>query len=414
MVVACAVACASALGLDSFGYGSEPGVAEAGDAGADAEAGAEAGADTAAAETGGDAAAETAADAAAEAGSDATCLQDDPSVNDASSEASIATCGDASGVDLLGSKDNCGVCGHSCNGDLCMGGFCATESLVVEDSGGPVTAATHDATNLYYVLNQQVARALPFDGGVVETITDISDAGIAYSAFPQLLVDDQTAYMRGYLTILTAPLQGGPVQLLANVGVGAMALTPDAVIVTSSTSVLAYDKHDGGLVATLASSETSADEVVATPDGGLVYWLRQPQGDGGLPAGLWAYDGHNELLVVNMLPDPVALAIDDAYVYWADRTTGDILRVPLGTFPASPQIVAQRPLEPQVVALAVDATHVYWFANSTAFTYDLIKVPKCGGRQTLVASSVGAVGGLVEAGGFLYFGTGPRLSRVAK
>jgi hypothetical protein len=102
---------------------------------------------------------------------------------------------------------------------------------------------------------------------------------------------------------------------------------------------------------------------------------------------------------------PIAIAVDDTSVYWANwapMAPGSIVKVPLaGGEPTTLAANLDQPL-----SLAVDAMNVYWTTgNDSAGT--VMKVPLAGGSPTTLASiQAGSPSALAVAGSNVYFTTG--------
>ncbi len=105
---------------------------------------------------------------------------------------------DASCTNIVSSPDNCGVCGHSCGGGMCMLGVCQPMTLA------GVTAATSisvDATQIYFTTDTKIL-ACPKSGCVLQP-TQLDDMGTTgYSTWAVNVTN-------GNLFFMSAPTQAG-------------------------------------------------------------------------------------------------------------------------------------------------------------------------------------------------------------
>jgi hypothetical protein len=356
---------------------------------------------------------------AADADAGSTCVPDPESIQDARVGADVfyTTCGDAAGIDLLGDSLNCGVCGHSCLRQPCQSGQCVVQALL--NLPGNLVAAA-DSTSLY-VYSNDVVNQVPFDGGPASQLVSTADAGFDNPLVIGVRVDDVSAYVRVYTGgLLAVPIAGGNVEWTVSPGgfaggPGGVAVAQDAVYVATLNNVYRIGKDGDASAPPLATTQGYAFDIAATPDGGKVFWLDEPArivADAG-PGALSVYDGFVRAVAQN-LPSPIGLAVDEAYVYWADATMGAVYRLPLDATPTTPvETVAQVPAFPYVGGFGLDETHVYWFAKSAIFDSHLFKRAKCGGPVTELTAGVVQPLGVVVTNDSIYWG-GNAIYRIAK
>jgi hypothetical protein len=94
--------------------------------------------------------------------------------------------------------------------------------------------------------------------------------------------------------------------------------------------------------------------------------------------------------------NPIALALDDANVYWADFGAGEIAEAPKS---GGPPVVLWSSSTTQPRAIAVDPTNVYVVASgSEQGTSEIMAVPIAGGAVSTFASSPALLTGPIVAG----------------
>jgi hypothetical protein len=153
----------------------------------------------------------------------------------------------------------------------------------------------------------------------------------------------------------------------------------------------------GGTPQQLATGQGDPREIVL--DNGVLYW-----GNFGIGSGNTASVAHYSLpggpaaqLVQNRPRGVWGVAVDSTHVYWANQTAGTISRDTIGTSTGAVELASlnQTPWD-----LVVDNTHVYWT------NYDgssVRRVPKGGGSQDTLASSLGRPLGLAKDGNTLFW-----------
>jgi len=220
--------------------------------------------------------------------------------------------------DIQTDNENCGACGHSCNGGECRAGVCQP---VVFVSGAQSTAKTTfgglaiDRDGLYWTDSTRGVVSVPRAGGMPYVVS-------AYDAD------------------LNGDIGGVAVQ-----GADVFWVTLVSGLVSTSSKTA----HMQAPIA-VASGQETPENVAA--DDTTVYWTNWGDGTvmsaprGGGPTSTIAMDQKS----------PDAIALDDDYVYWTESSGGTVNRAPKSGG-AVQQLASD---QAQVIGLAVDATNVYW------------------------------------------------------
>jgi hypothetical protein len=101
---------------------------------------------------------------------------------------------------------------------------------------------------------------------------------------------------------------------------------------------------------------------------------------------------------------PSSLASDGAFLYWTNRSGGQVMRMPLAG--GTPEQRASGQNQPQGIALS--ATHVYW-ANRGG--QSVMKAPLAGGEPTSVATGQSEPEDVAIAGGSVFWSNGSATMR---
>jgi hypothetical protein len=267
---------------------------------------------------------------------------------------SVCSTGCCSCGDTQTDANNCGYCGHSCGGESCVAGVCA--SVVVATAQSNAYAIAADDVNVYWTTNGTSGAILqaPVGGGGAKVIASgMGDypAGIA--------VDANNVYWSNETpggAIESVPIGGGvPKTLASNLD------TPLALAVVGSTLYFTLDPYEsmtggavmsvsvsGGTPVTLATSQDQPASIAV--GGGSVFWTDQ-----------------TDLMTSPVAPPsassfapgvyPYAVAVDSKNVYWTTGLNGGgVMQEPL--VGGSPIALASAQYYPN--AIAVDAQNVYW------------------------------------------------------
>jgi len=317
----------------------------------------------------------------------AACAQPTPDCNQGSC-ACLGTMCSGTCVDTLTDGNNCGGCGHSCQGGTCSGGLCpaialatgqngaggiaidgsnvywtdayASSVMDVSKGGGtpnllsyasfPGSIAVYGG-NAYWTGNGSSVESIPTSGGTVTTLSSVIDAS-------SIAVDASGIYWADYGTIKSLPLGGGTAQSLAASQSGStlyLTLGSNAVYwVDYDHGTVNATPKTGGTTTTLTTGPTYTNSI--TTDAANVYWTNWMSGTlMSMPLG-----GGTITTLASGQGGPGGVTVDGTNIYWSNSGSGTVLEMPLAGGPiltlASGQNVP--------TAIAVDATTVYWIDDA--------------------------------------------------
>jgi hypothetical protein len=309
-----------------------------------------------------------------------------------------------------------------CSGETIDAGANATDSgsNAAGDAGGGVTLASgiqlpalhllSDGTTLFWTDEGGVLSSMPVGGGPVTTV-------LAPPVPVTLLsVDDANLYLAlGNLGIFRAPKTGSSPVLISDPGMGTVGIGPATVLGgTAYWSEQPIPVVDGGsprllkstplpggpiaIVAQLAADDPAVSAIgvtagtvfLAGPSATLLEQVPISTGIGVVGDLAWGcsnlvsdtdavycylsgavgpiqrFVSGRELLQLGTLIDKstspsVALAVDDANLYWVDDTTiGTVMKMPKTTSTSTSPMATVIAHDSSPIAIAVDATSVYW------------------------------------------------------
>jgi hypothetical protein len=359
-----------------------------------------------------------------ESGSDATF---DTSSPDAGADATLEagptdayadTTSDTGCGDVSTSANNCGWCGHSCQGGACSGGQCQLVVLYT-DVTGPLNV-TVDASYLYWTNNQSGAIwRVPIAGGAPTQLAS-GPAG-AWG----IAVDSAQVYWTNQKsnTVMMAPL-AGVTGTEAPVTIASGQAQPLGIAVNSSyvmwsnwadgvvSAVPLGQAADAGAPIPLATSQVHPRQLrLADPQN--LYW-----GSDNNPGSVVA--GNLPMLLGGGSPRTVArggfgqvygIATNSVDVYWVTPgLTGAAMFAPLAGTNATPTLAASTSGAFDVV---VDATGVY-FANGTSIRKAPLGGLPAGGVAATVVSGVAPSGMAIDDTSLYWVETAGRICKLAK
>jgi hypothetical protein len=244
--------------------------------------------------------------------------------------------------------------------------------------GGPITTVVPgligggflavDDANVYWAAQGGIYRAPKGGGGSPALVNEPGApiAGMTSLGSKAFWVEQQASGMMGRIAVKSAPLQGGPIDLIAEFNTGLGLPGGSQIAVTTTTVFLSQlggqvsffpivsAVPDGGAPTTIAGLPNFGCEIFVS-DTDAVFCDAADQ--------LFRLDNGGTATMVAPVVGTFAggnVATDDTYVYWADTTTvGTIMRAPKAGGAA---IMLARDTSPG--AIAVDANAVYWYDDA--------------------------------------------------
>lgn len=325
--------------------------------------------------------------------------------SDAAPEASV----DASCGSTLNDPNNCGACGHSCQGGGCSGGLCGAITLVTGRTNP--YGITVDANNVYWTESYDGApvMSVPIAGGTATTLA----SGRNYPN--DIAVDAHNVYWADGDATMYVPIGGGTAVTIAPLvspgggqGPSAIALDPGGADIYWSNDneymgTLLDTPFDGGTPTTLASSLVYPNTLVRYGTNLFFsvngYVLSIPAA-GGAVATLASMGGDTA----------AALAVSSAGIYWTDNDLGGVVTVGLDGGTAT--TLATNTIEPS--GIAVDGTYVYWTTYGSPGA--VMRLPLAGGTPITMVSGLNYPAQLAVDSTFLYWTEeqGGTIKKVAK
>jgi sugar lactone lactonase YvrE len=293
-------------------------------------------------------------------------------------------------VDTRADSNNCGRCGHGCQGGTCWMGACqpvtlASQPFAASSTNHPSGIAVNSAgvywTN--YATSGTVMQA-PLDGGT-------PGPAAANQRFPQSIAADSTTIFWtnfGGGTVMRLTLGGTPTMLASGQIPNGITVDAARVYWTSgdslSTGTVLSAPLAGGTPTTLASGQTNPTGVAV--DSTSVYWVNAgnyaPRVGALMKAPL---GGGTPVMLASGLSNPESVAVDSTRVYWTNMDDGTVMQVALNG--GTPIPLASNQVQPS--GLAVDSTGVYWTnLDSTGASGGKVnRLPLDGGNPTTLASA---------------------------
>jgi hypothetical protein len=272
-------------------------------------------------------------------------------------------------------SNNCGSCGHYCQGGTCSGGKCQPFTLATMQTVPWSIAA--QAGIVYWAersANVQMLLSVPAGGGTISTLVSPLPGSPS-----SIALDSTHVYWGGSDTIMNVGLDGGTPQTLASGAGFAQCLAVDANNVYWTT--LGSCPSDGGVCAPGSVFEVPLD-------GGTPFTLASGQ------------------------LTPGSITVDPTHVYWVDygngTSNGAVMSVAIdggGLVPLAQGLPTNYVLngpEPDLNGIAVDSTGVYFTTWDGVSQGAVLKVPLTGGTPTTLATGTFPYGLAVNSSG-VYF-----------
>ena len=266
-------------------------------------------------------------------------------------------------------RENCGACGRVCDGE-CAGGDCTPAYF-----DRPVSAATHDATSLYYATNHFATEkaVVRYDKATGERTTLVEHERVTAIA-----VDDTRYYV--------ATWEYG----------------------TLARNIYGNPKSFVGPLTLLYANRPRVHQIV--PVGEHLVWVEIPGNDGQLPIELahGSTSGGSRILGSFRAPGyrigpaetPIsAMVVDGSTVYWMvgdyPENRGTVYRVDVSSSVPTAEIVVELDQVPRAMARSGDRLYITT-GRQDAVDGRLLSVSTRGGDPTVVVGGL-AWPGLVEA-----------------
>lgn len=313
-------------------------------------------------------------------------------------------------VQLARDGDHCGACDLACGMAVCVGGQCGVEPLLLADGQAGVAGMATDGGTLFWA-NWADGRVLALSIGEGQVSVPVVRAKIPDFSVEGMAVDEDALFIasntqaRGGGGILRMPKSEGALeQIVSDIGVSGIALSADRVYWTRSsenqiggwTGAVLRAAKDGVGVDTLANVPGLS---LASDEDALYFAEPGTSGIERLPLD---FSASNSAGAAAML-DPVELAhsaaipygvkISDGQVYWVDDT--GLFRVPREG--GSSEALAVGVSTSVSGDFTIDGDAIY-----CAVDREITRLE--GGVSTPIARIDGTVGGIVKAGGYLYWG----------
>jgi hypothetical protein len=314
-------------------------------------------------------------------------------------------------VDLTRDGDHCGACDSSCGMAVCVAGQCGVAPTLLADGQAGISSMTTDGATLFWA-NWASGRLLALSIGDGTVSEPVVRAQVPSFSIVDMAVDDDALFVASNAKaaegggILRMPKTDGPLERIVNdTGVSGITLGADRVYWTRSSqndfgawtgAVLRADK-DGVGVATLANVPGLS---VASDDDALYFAEPRSAGverlslDGSASSSARSVVAIDPVELAHSASMPYGVKISGGQVYWVDET--GLFRVP--SEGGSSETVALSAGESTNGGdFTFDGDAIY-----CAVGHEITRLE--GGVSTPIARIETSIGGIVTAGGYLYWG----------
>jgi hypothetical protein len=332
-------------------------------------------------------------------------------------------------VDLQTDGNNCGKCGHSCQGGTCSAGKC--QVVVVAKNLDPTTGIIGlDSQYLYYKDNilasssgdqsddaHRIGKSAINGSGTLVYSGTYRENFNGVVAGTYLLMTD--GYPKRICSVATTSSCASSLTTLDTVGdydylIPFKVVAPDyyAFYEFGVDLMVGWVSPTAGSVGTYTESAGESSYTSFTSSGTAVYWIRSSTGDLSLFATKPSAPGTKIKVAGNLTPSMnIADANAQSVLLWDGDT---IFRVPAAGASAPVTLTAVSPA-PSELQATEDASGVYWFDGNG--TLNRCTASGCAGSKTTLLSGQAPTGGLFQDGESLYWvdtSSGYRIMRLAK
>jgi hypothetical protein len=290
--------------------------------------------------------------------------------------AGLVECGGTC-VDVTTDKNHCGSCAHSCLGDACAGGHCA--SVALNSALSTPTAVRSVGPNVYVLQSNGVVRIAKTGGTATPLFTTVTAIVVKNDPFA-LAVDGSYAYF-------LATSNGGAQKNVYRCALGGCFASPQPLVaytifqpfaITADATTIAWSATYGKIEQCTAATCTTATQLAPPQDGKQQVVLTTD-------FVVWANDFNRSIYrctrvgcvdptelvgstALKTSPGPLQVFADKVYFATRDPKASGVYRCAVAGCGGVPELIANVP--GLVSSLAVDADGVYWTVPGGATTSD--------------------------------------------
>jgi hypothetical protein len=286
-------------------------------------------------------------------------------------------------TDTAKDPENCGACGHSCNGGDCQNGQCTIVDLASSQTGAKGIAVDPDA--IFYLATNGVLRLDRKASSKPSLIAPTTNAVALNTA-----LDKTNAYWiesAGSTSLIhTVPKIGGTIATIAtqqNDPLG-VAVSPTDVYWTNANTVVTAPKTAMSSTGTVFASGTGPVGIAI--DATDVYWTEVSS------AMVWKRPlaGGSATMLDSSQTGAWGIALGSGFVCWVAQTDGNVMMVPTGG--GKHVTIASAQQKPTYIAAV--GNDVYWTADDGVW-----KATVGSGAPTLIAKQQTATSIAADAAG---------------